>query len=562
MNQCVNQTKLSVCMLLAMFLASCMPSPTQENVNRMKSVDKKSLPLLAKRVRQESEKLAAAQAEMRRLNHPKAHPMIIEPPMPTVDPMEAHNVNVDVHNADVQMVLRAIAKQAGMNLIMSPLLSVSKRTISLHLKNVSARVVFDQMMRQLDLNGEVRGNVLIVSPFQERIYHLDFLQTTLAANFNAGGDVFGANNTGGGGSSGSGSGGGVLRGDFSLKGSSGKAGDAYKQIDRMLMKLIGKPGSKATNPAPASAKKNRTAASVYALNRMSGTLYVRARPSQVRAVTRLINQYKEVLKRQVLIEARIIDVSLNDSHQYGVDWSVLRKRVAASYAGGGGQQIGGISGLIPGPSSPPRTVTIPASVSGALGKALGIAYATTGFDVAINLLRQFGVVRVLSNPTILAKNARPALINVGTNTRFVSQSSVTTNNVGGSTTTTADVQTDSVFSGVMLGVVPFIGEDNRISLTIHPIETEVNKDSLRLQDVGGGNKVTLPVVDFKGMTTTLELSDGETVMLGGLIDEVGADGGDGVPWISRVPGLGNLFGSRNHSVKTRELVIILSVHRI
>jgi len=558
----------------AFLLTACMAAPSRENVKEMRRVDQKTLPLLSQRLQQESEKFATQQKLLREsLEKVQAPPAPLEPVAPKFDPLEAVNVTVDTDDGDAQLVLRAIAKQANMNLMLSPDLSQFKRTISMHLKDVSARVVFDQTLSQLDLYGEVVGSILMVRPYQEKIYKLDFLQTAISVDFTAGGDVFGANNISGGGGSGSGgggssgggggNGGNILRGDFTLTGTSGQNSDPYEQLEQMLNTIVGKHEGAAKPAKPgllSSSMPEVSGRPMYALNRMTGTLFVRGKPSQVQAVTRLVNLYKNVLQRQILIEAQILDVSLNDTHQYGVDWSLLRNRVASSYTGSGGQQLGGVDSFIPGATNPPRTVTLPPINTGAIGRSFGLAYAGNTFDVALNLLRQFGTVRVLSNPTLRAKNAHPALINVGTNTRFVSQSAVTINNLGGSATTTANVVTDSVFDGVMVGVIPFIGDDGIINLTIHPIETEVDANSLVLQDVGAGNRISLPVVDFKGMTTSLSLRDGDTVMLGGLIDEKAASGGDGLPWLSRLPGIGSLFGARNHNSTTRELVIVLTVH--
>ena len=558
--------------IMLLSLSSCMTTPSHENAKDMKKVDQKSLSLLTRHVQAESQKISSEQKALRAgLEKTKTPVLPLDPVSPKFDPLDGVNVTVDTNNGDAQMVLQAIARQAHMNLMLSPELSQYKRTISMHLKNVPARVVFTQTLKQLDLYGKVEGNILIVRPLQERIFNLDFLQTTVAADFTAGGDVFGANNISGGGggstsgSGGSGSGSNILQGNFTITGSSGKNNDPYAQLAAMLKRIIGNSEDSAGSAKKGDAGKKQKSpfqpnTPVYSLNRMTGTLLVRGKPSQIHAVTRMINRYKAVLNRQILIEAQILDVSLNDNHQYGVDWSFLRRRVATSYTGAGGQQLGGINDTIPGATNPGRSVTLPAIATGALGRALGIAYAGNNFDVALNLLRQFGTVRVLSNPTLRVKNAIPALINVGTNTRFVSQSAVTINNLGGSATTTANVVTDSVFNGVMVGVAPFIDDNGKINLTIHPIETEVDQKSLALQDVGGGNRISLPKVDFKGMSTSLSLHDGDTVMLGGLIDENGTAGGDGIPWLSRLPGLGYLFGSRSYNTHSRELVIVLSVH--
>jgi len=173
------------------------------------------------------------------------------------------------------------------------------------------------------------------------------------------------------------------------------------------------------------------------------------------------------------------------------------------------------------------------------------------------MLQGFGTVRVLSNPSIRAKNARPAFMSVGQSTQVIAESSQSTDTE--TNTITTEVTTSSVFNGLILGVEPFIDENDKISLTIHPMQSQVDQNSLALVDVGGGAKVTLPVVDFKGLTTALSLNNGDTVNLGGLIDESGANSGDGIPGISQIPDLGDIFGQTIQSKESRELVLVLRV---
>jgi MSHA type pilus biogenesis protein MshL len=282
----------------------------------------------------------------------------------------------------------------------------------------------------------------------------------------------------------------------------------------------------------------------------------------VKTITKLVNVYKDVLQRQVLIEAQILDVRLSEQFQYGVDWSLLRSELVSGYGGATGV-IGGLTTVIPDAVGAARSIVLPAgSIGISPGRSFGAVTSNGTFTAAVNMLQGFGTVRVLSNPSVRAKNARPAFMSVGQNTQYISESTVTVNNLGGSTTTTADVTTSSAFNGIILGVEPFIADNGTINLTIHPMQSEVDANSLALIDAGGGSKVTLPVIDFKGLVTSLSLNDGDTVILGGLIDEVGSDTGDGIPGLNDIPGIGNLFGGRSKSKQSRELVIILRVTRI
>ncbi len=554
----------------SLLLSACAKDISPYNLEHIGHVDNKSQQLITDRLAKESKKIFHQQQEL----HKKidiVKPLIQQPvPVePVFNPLDAVKVSIDVDNGDVQNVLRAISEQAGMSLLLDPALSELKRKISMHLKDVPASMVFHNVMKLLDLSGTVKDNVMVVRPFEERMYNLDFIQSTATMDFNVGGDVFGANSAGSnGGSSSGGSSNNGMSGNLTMTNTGSKHSNAYKELDNMLSVLIGKNVTKSAKKGhPGVRAKNELRRQVddrpvYSLNRMTGTLYVRARPSQINTVTKLINRYKLVLQRQILIEAQILDVSLNEQYQYGIDWSLLRKRVVANYASTAGS-LASVSAQLPIINTPARTVTLPAAAFGGAGRSLGGMYSDGTFTTAINMLRTFGTVRVLSNPSIRAKNAHPAFISVGKSSEYIAKSSSTVTNVGGgATTTTADVTTSSVFDGIVLGVEPFIADDGRISLTIHPMQSSVDSSSLALIDVGGGNKVTLPVIDFKGMTTALSMNSGDTVILGGLINETGSDTGDGLPGLSNIPVFGSLFGGRAHVKKARELIIVLRVTRI
>lgn len=557
--------------LFGLLLSACAKDISPFNLDHIGHVDEKSYPLITDRLAQESKKIFQQQQEL----HSKidiVKPLIQQPlPIePVFNPLDAVKVSVDADNGDVQDVLRAISDQAGMSLLLDPELSELKRKISMHLKDVPASMVFQNVMKLLDLNGTVKNNVMIIRPFEDKLYNLDFIQSSATMDFNVGGDVFGANNSNSssGGSGGDSSSNG-MSGNLTMTNTGSKHSDAYEELDNMLAILIGKNTANSVKkdlpgvrPTSLDEKKQGGEQPRYSLNQMTGTLYVRARPSQVNTVTRLINRYKMVLQRQILIEAQILDVSLSEKYQYGIDWSVLRRRVAVNYASTAGT-LASVQAQLPIINAPAQTVTLPATSFGGAGRSLGAVYSDGRFTSAINMLREFGTVRVLSNPSIRARNAHPAFISVGTSSQYIAKSSSTVTNAGGgATTTTSDVTTSSVFDGIVLGVEPFITDNGKINLTIHPMQSTVDSDSLALIDVGGGNKVTLPVIDFKGMTTALSMNNGDTVILGGLINETGYDTGDGVPGLTDLPLLGSLFGGRAHDKTARELIIVLRVIRI
>ena len=547
-----------------MLLAGCSGLP-HKSANSMAPVNGDTLQQMAEHSIAESAKLAEVQQrlfdELQQIQ--AAQP--VQPVVPQYDPLEDQLVSIRMYEADVGQLLWAMSEQLGMNLLLDPRVVQTGRKSSLNLSNVTAREVFDHILRAFDLHGEVQGKTLIVNLMEERVYDLDFLNTALSVDISSGGNVFGANqSTGGGGSGGGGSGGGgsnALRSDFALSGGLGEQTSVHAELEEALGHIIGESGARRAqadsdeiDPIPVAA---------YTLNSVTGTLFIRARPSQVRAIESLINRYKAVLGRQVQIEAQLIDVELKDGFQWGVDWNVLRNHVAG-VIGRAPIAVDPATALLPagqGADLPVRSLTLPAQTIGSpSGNSLGLGYQRNSFSVAIDALRNFGNVKVLSNPSIRARNGSPALLSVGTNIRYLSSSSVTvTNPGGGATTTSADAQTDSLFSGIVVGVVPFIRADNHVEILVHPMQTDVDPNSLQLVDAGGGTRVTLPVINFKGMTTTLSLRDGDTVLIGGLIDQKLGSTNSGVPGLSDVPGLGKFFDRTADSHASRELVMVLKV---
>ena len=534
--------------LLLVGVTACQSKPP--SLDTLAATEPAQYERTAELIAEESQALLAQQARWREMLEQRHAPAPLPPVAPAYDPLEDKLVSLNLYDTDVGRLLWALADQVSMNLIVEPAVLAQSQRSSLLLQNVTAREVYQHILDTFDLHGETRGNTLVVSMMAERIFDVELLNHSTAVDVSSGGNVFGAG-AGESGGGGSGEGSSVLRGNFLLSGNAGKETSPYDQLENALQRILAMDTAQASDPRQQS---------YFSLNRASGNLHVRARPSQIRSVDALLARIKTVMSRQVQVEAQLIDVQLNDGFEFGVDWTLLRQNMAGIY-GDNPLQLSGTSTVLPGnPGNlPPRSVVIPGQTIGAAdGRSLGLGYTDDTFSAALRALRSFGSVKVLSNPSVRVRNGSPALLSVGTSARYVSKSSVTTNNPGGgATTTTADVQTDSLFAGVVVGVVPFIREDGEVELMVHPMQTEVEPGSLQLVDVGGGNRVTLPVINYKGITTTLNLHDGDTVVLGGLIDQKTDNLNRGMPGVSNVPLLGRLFDDQRHRHNSRELVIIL-----
>lgn len=548
-------------------LTGCMSGPSPLDRQKVSVVDVDSHPLMSERLAEESAKLAAVQMELiKKFEQTRAE--TVRPVEPVFNPLDAVNVTIKAEDTDVRLVFKAIAEQAKLNLVLPVALSEKPLTISLSLRNMPASQVFDHVLKTLDLYGSVERGVLVVKEFQERVYDLDFLQTAVTANFIAGGDVFGANQASGSQSGGDASPSGI-RNSFNIRGRNTNDVDPYLQVEALLKTIINSDAEQTLEkkgdsivPVPTAQNKGQR----FVLNKSTGTLYVQGRPSQVATVSQLVEHYRNVLGRQVLIEAQILDIDLNDEFQYGIDWSRLKNYAAIQY-GANPLSLGAIQSTLPGAVNGGRTITIPAQVLGNAGTPqFSAAYADATQSAAINMLKTFGSVHVLSNPSLRVKNTQPAVVSVGRNERYISQTtSNVSNSGGGQSSVSSNVITSNLFDGVMLGVIPFISEDGTISLTINPVQTTVNPGSTTLIDVGSAAnplKISLPKVDFKGITTSLSLHSGDMVILGGLISESGSRTKAGLPGVADVPVLGEALGNVSRSINSRELIVVLRVRII
>ncbi|MCL7715154.1 pilus (MSHA type) biogenesis protein MshL [Stenotrophomonas mori] len=548
----------------ALVLGACSNMPPR-SAQELPPTEYTALERTGGAIAEESAKLASEQDRLReKVERSLQRAAEAAPPVaPAYDPLENTVVSISMFNADVGQLLWALADELKMNLIVDPRVLEQRQHTSLHLRNVSAREVYNHILDAFDLHGEIRGGALVVGQMRERIFNVDLLNSNTSFDLSTGGDVFGAGiqSAGGGGQS--------LRGTLTMTGTVGKDNDPYKQLDAAIKVILGgEQAAAAAGPdAPPPPEAGR-----YSLDPGTGTLFVRARPSQIRAVEELIAATTQKMRRQVLVEAQILDVSLNDDFQYGVDWNLLRNRVAGIY-GDSPATIAPVAGTDTQPNLLPyqrygrygdqaRNIVFPNQTLGSVaGRGFGISYLSDTFSAALNALRTFGNVKVLSNPSVRVRNGSPAYLSVGSNIRYVTKSTSNFSNTGGGSAynQSTDIQTDSLFSGVVIGVAPIIHENGSVELLVHPMQTEVEPGSLTLREFPNGNAVTLPVINVKGITTTLNLRDGDTVLLGGLIDQKASLNDSGIPGLSDVPAFGRLFGSRGKQNTTRELVLVLRV---
>jgi MSHA type pilus biogenesis protein MshL len=466
---------------------------------------------IAKQVTSESSQTGSLHKNLvEDLEKTKPKPVDVEPLMPVYDPLEDHMVSFSMVDEDFKLVLYSLAQSVGMNLIIDPEISNEKRLVTLNFQNVSAATVLREILKSYDLFYEIDHNVIRIKPFEERFFELNFLDTTTNVTFDVGGDVLGAGST---------ETAGGLSGKFKLSGKGGNKGNTYDILEQMIQKLLSKGGK-------------------YSLNRIAGSLYIKDTPAVIRSASHLINHLKDMLARQVLIEARIIEVGLSDQYSYGIDWEMLRQSLS-------------------------RTGTRLNRAAWSLGQGLILSgvHNALNLDATINALKTFGDAKIVSNPSIRCKHGKPAIISVGTSLTYKKRVETTTTTTTAENLLSTDVEVSTVFDGLILGIVPFIQENGRITLLINPIKSDVDPTSIDPVAVSqnSADSISLPKVSIKEISTTIGLRDGDEVFLGGLIDKHHQKVNKGFPVLSRIPVLGFLFKNDSMEEETRELVIVLKV---
>jgi MSHA biogenesis protein MshL len=275
----------------------------------------------------------------------------------------------------------------------------------------------------------------------------------------------------------------------------------------------------------------------------AGLVTVRALPQEIIAVKKFITATESHLHRQVIIEAKIMEVTLNDDFQQGIKWNKVLDQV------GSAEIVYSTTGNVVGNV-----------ISNTIGGVNSMAFSkqTNGSDFSgvIELLQTQGNVQVLSSPRITATNNQKAVIKVGEDEYFVTEVSSTTT-TGTSTTTTPEVELTPFFSGIALDVTPQISKDGSVILHVHPSVTLTEEQNKTIQI--GDSTLVLPLAQssVRESDTIIRANSGEVVVIGGLIETYKIDMESKTPILGDIPYLGELFKNKSQKSQKRELVIML-----
>jgi MSHA biogenesis protein MshL len=490
-------------------------------------------------------------------------PLRMEMPLAAGRPIETR-FDLSVNNAPATQVFMSIVSGTRYSMLVHPNVS---GTISVNLKDVTILEALESLREIYGYEYRIDGSRISIQPagLQTRIYRVNYLtgqrrgSSDLRVQSGSVGDNAGQITptvqvsqssptpspppTGG-----------AQRGIESSTVSTRQSNDFWSELRTALLAIVG-------------AGEGRT----VVVTPQSGVLVLRAFPAELRAVEQYLRESRLAIERQVMIEAKIIEVTLSDGYQSGINWAGFRNNSPRAVIGQSSNSVGatrlaasdaeneilGSGGQLINPAA--RTALTVGSALSAANPAsaiFGLALQTSNFAALLQFLESQGSVQVLSSPRVATINNQKAILKVGTDEFFVTNvSTVTTTTVSG-TQQTPTVTVAPFFSGIVLDVTPQIDDSGNIMLHVHPSVSEVT-ESRRVVDLGGTvPSITLPLAKSTVSETDsiVRVSDGNIVAIGGLMSVDLRDDRGGLPGVGD---FSSFLRNTNRQAKKKELVILL-----
>jgi MSHA type pilus biogenesis protein MshL len=445
-------------------------------------------------------------------------PIVVAP-----EPVEKlQTFTVVVADIPANELLFALARDARLNLDIDP--SITGR-VSINAIDQTLPQILRRISRQVSLRYYMDGPNLVVEQDQPftRLYRIDYLNMSRTTSSTTGIQsslVTGSDSEGG------------SSGDSTATVTNSATNEFWKSLEENIKLLASLDG--VTNEVVS--------------NRESGTISVLTSSVAHENIQHFLDNVMGSARRQVLIEATIVEVTLNDDFQAGVDWSKV--------AGGNGwdltQSVLSEASLLP-----DQTGFISAIFNQNPNSSGDIT------SVTIEALDAFGDVSVMSSPKIMALNNQTSILKVATNVVYF-EVDVTSNTLGGTTATvtqTFNTTPKTVPVGFVMNVTPFITSDNEVILNIRPtisrVLTFVIDPNPLLLGADPPIENRIPIIQVREMESVLRVGSGDTAVIGGLMEDTAERNSSGIPGLHDVEGLGFLFGSRKQQLNKTELVIFL-----
>ena len=455
--------------------------------------------------------------------------------------------DLTVNNAPARQVFMGLVEGTPYSMILHPDVS---GTISLNLKEATVPEALSVIRQVYGYEYRREGNRFFIlgSDMQTRMFPVNYLNLSRKGMSDTRVSASGLTATGAAAGAAAGSTGAVAASTQAVSGvqiQTQTQADFWKDMTTALLAIVGAEGGRKV-----------------IVNSQAGVVVVRAMPDELRLVEEYLGVTQTSMNRQVILEAKIVEVQLKDGFQSGINWAGIANKNGKTYTVGqvgGGTSLGttGLSEIATNAGNLNPTTGIFSAISGTESSAFGgvftLAVKANNFAAFFELLKTQGDLNVLSSPRVSTLNNQKAVIKVGTDSFFViNQSTTGTNVVAGLPTVTTTLA--PFFSGIALDVTPQIDETGNINLHIHPSVSEVSE---KLITVASNQTISTALSSVQESDNIVRAGSGQIIVIGGLMKEASTDDNASVPVLGDIPLIGNLFKHKKVTRIKRELVILL-----
>lgn len=430
---------------------------------------------------------------------------------------EEPNVSLRALNTPLLQVLQAIEKASGEAMVIDEGIDISKE-VSVDFKDIPITVALNKVLTPLGISSKYDGEKFFIFIYEERSWTLPLppVRTSFTINVSNEGQSSGPTPTyggygGAGGQSQTGPGGaGILhKAEYNPE-------NFWKTLEDNIKRMISDKGT-------------------YAIDPTSGVVHVRDYSRKIAEIDSYIKGIASQSRKKAVVEVKVVEVSLKKGYQFGVDWDLI-KRKALSFT-----DIASTSTIATKNLTSPLSFKIDTRMWG------------ESYSGLLKMLEEFGDVNVISQPTLLMGNNEAAVITAGDMTTYIANVTKTVTGVSASESYT--VTPGVVQEGVILSILTRILDNNRIFINVTPVISDI-KQIRQIQF--GDTYIEAPDTVLRSMNTASELNDGETLVIGGLVVNKTQKDKAGIPFLSRIPILGGLFGYETGERFKKDIAIFIT----